>query len=254
MRYELYEKKDPIKTYDARWEVSDFNDNEVLRLFEATFGYARLIEVDTLVFARDARLGCARVMEIGIESAVKAGFRVIACFDPVSTPLSYFIAMLTAGSHPNTMGLSITASHNPKQYIGIKFTVPGVEAIGYDCGPLGGLTKVKELYHDNTYVQSYGGGGSLHIIEHPADEYIRYTMKLAGVKPNSFQGLKLVLDTFNGSAGPELYQALTRCGAEIFPIRLVPNRIFLPDRPIRQVRTKWTRPFSWQFKKMQILL
>jgi len=224
-------KKDPIKTYDARWEVSDFGDSEVLRLFEATFGYARLIEVDTLVFARDARLGCARVMEIGIESAVKAGFRVIACFDPVSTPLSYFIAMQTAGNHPNTMGLSITASHNPKQYIGIKFTIPGVEAIGYDCGPLGGLTKVKELYHDISYVQSYDGGGSLHITEHPAPEYIRYTMKLAGVKPNSFQGLKLVLDTFNGSAGSELYQALTRCGAEVIPIRLVPNGDFPTGSP-----------------------
>jgi len=224
-------KKDPIKTYDARWEVSDFDDSEVLRLFEATFGYARLIKVDTFVFARDARLGCARVMEIGIEAAVRAGFRVIACFDPVSTPLSYFIAMQTAGNNPNTMGLSITASHNPKQYIGIKYTVPGVEAIGYDCGPLGGLTKVKELYHDNAYVQSYSGGGSLRIIEHPAEEYIRYTMKLAGVKPDSFRGLKLVLDTFNGSAGPELYQALTRCGAEVIPIRLVPNGDFPTGSP-----------------------
>lgn len=224
-------KKDPIKTYDARWEVSDFGDSEVLRLFEATFGYARLIEVDTLVFARDARRGCARVMEIGIEAAVRAGFRVIACFDPVSTPLSYFIAMQTAGNHPHTIGLSITASHNPKQYIGVKFTVPGVEAIGYDCGPLGGLTKVKELYHDNSYVQAYGGGGSLHIIEHPAEEYICYTMKLAGIETNSFLGMKLVLDAFNGSAGPELYQALTRCGVEVFPLRLVPNGDFPTGSP-----------------------
>ncbi|MCK9411914.1 MAG: hypothetical protein M0Q53_06410 [Prolixibacteraceae bacterium] len=224
-------KKDPIKTYDARWEVSDFGDSEVLRLFEATFGYARLIEVDTLVFARDARLGCARVLEIGIEAAVKAGFRVIACFDPISTPLSYFIAMQTAGNHPNTMGLSITASHNPRQYIGIKYTVPGVVAIGYDCGPMGGLTKVKELYHDNSYVQKYREGGSLRIIGNPAEEYIRYTTELAGVEPKSFRGMKVVLDTFNGSAGPELYRALTRCGVEVSPIRLTPNGEFPTGSP-----------------------
>ncbi|MCK9638965.1 MAG: hypothetical protein M0R39_03570 [Prolixibacteraceae bacterium] len=224
-------KRDPIKTYDARWEVSDFGDGEVLRLFEATFGYARLIEVDTLVFARDARLGCARVMEIGIDAAVKAGFRVLACFDPISTPLSYFIAMQTARDYPNTMGLSITASHNPRQYIGIKYTVPGVVAIGYDCGPMGGLTKVKELYHDKSYVQTYGEGGTLRIIGHPAEEYIQYTMKLAGIKPGSLNGMKLVLDTFNGSAGPELYQALTRCGAEVYPIRLVPNGDFPTGSP-----------------------
>ena len=129
---------DPIKIYDARWEVSEFDDNQVLRLFESTMGYARLIDVDTIIFARDARTGCARVMEIGINATVQAGFRVIACFDPVSTPMTYFLAMQNAAKYPKTMGLTITASHNPHQYIGVKFTVPGVAAIGYDCGPLGG--------------------------------------------------------------------------------------------------------------------
>ena len=52
-----------------------------------------------------------------------------------------------ASRHPNTMGLMITASHNPAQYIGVKFTVPTVQAIGFDCGPLGGLAKVREIYH-----------------------------------------------------------------------------------------------------------
>ena len=202
--------KDPIKTYDARWEVSEFDDKEVLRLFEATFGYARFIGVDTLVFARDARLGCARVMEIGLEAAYKAGFRVYACFDPVSTPLSYFIAMQTGLIHPNTMGLSITASHNPKQYIGIKFTVPGVEAIGYDCGPLGGLTKVKQLYHDRSYIQEVRPGGSLESITHPAKDYMDYTMQLAGVNKGDLKGIKVVLD---------------------LPLRLVPNGDFPTGSP-----------------------
>jgi phosphomannomutase len=223
--------KDPIKTYDARWEVSEFSDAEVLRLFEATFGYARLIGADTLVFARDARLGCARVTEIGITAAVKAGFRVITCFDPVSTPLSYFMAMQTTLVYPKTMGLSVTASHNPKQYIGIKFTVPGIEAIGYDCGPLGGLAKIKALYHDKTYIQETGEGGSLEVIRHPAEEYIQYTMDLAGIKKGDLKGLSVVLDTFNGSAGPELYRALTLCGANVIPLRLVPNGDFPTGSP-----------------------
>ena len=223
--------KDPVKIYDARWEVTDFDDREVLRLFEATFGYARLIGVDTLVFARDARLGCAGVMEIGIHAALKAGFRVVACFDPISTPMSYFIAMQTALTHPNTMGLSITASHNPKQYIGIKYTAPGVEAIGYDCGPLGGLTKVKELYHSKEYKPELKSGGSLEVIEHPAGEYIRYSMNLARVKAGDFKGLKIVLDTFNGSAGPELYRGISLAGAEVIPLRLVPNGDFPTGSP-----------------------
>jgi phosphomannomutase len=233
--------KDPIKTYDARWEVDDFDDKEVLRLFEATFGYASLIDVDTLIFARDARLGCARVMEIGIEAAIKAGFHVIACFDPISTPLSYYVAMQYAHIHPKAMGLTITASHNPKQYIGIKFTIPGVEAIGYDCGPLGGLTKVKEFYHSTAYVQKYDKAGTLQVISHPAEAYIKYSMDLAGVQPNDFEGIKIVLDTFNGSAGPELYQALTLCGAKVIPLRLVPNGEFPTGSPNPTSQNKMDR-------------
>lgn len=223
--------KDPIKVYDARWEVSEFDDIEVSRLFEASLGYASIIGVDTIVLTRDARLGCARVMEIGINVAVEAGFRVFACFDPISTPLSYFATMQVTVNYPHTMGLTVTASHNPKQYIGIKYTVPTVEAIGYDCGPLGGLKKVKELYHQKDFTLKKSESGSLTIFKHPADEYIDYTFQLAGVESGSLRDLSIVLDTFNGSAGPEIYRALMRAGVKITTLRLVPNGDFPTGSP-----------------------
>lgn len=223
--------KDPIKVYDARWEVSEFSDQEVQRLFEASLGYAQIIGVDTLVMTRDARLGCARVMEIGIRVAVEAGFRLFVCFDPISTPLSYFAAMQTSVNFPRTMGLTITASHNPKQYVGIKYTVPTVEAIGYDCGPLGGLKKVKELYHQKDFVLPKVEGGLLTILQHPATEYINYTFQLAGLEKGELQGLSVILDTFNGSAGPELYSALVQAGVLVTPLRLVPNGEFPTGSP-----------------------
>ncbi len=223
--------KDPIKVYDARWEVGEFNDQEVQRLFEASLGYARLIGADTLVLTRDARLGCARVMEIGIRVAVEAGFRVFVCFDPISTPLSYFATMQTTVNFPNTMGLTVTASHNPKQYVGIKYTVPSVEAIGYDCGPLGGLKKIKELYHQHDFIPDKRDGGSLTLLKHPADDYIDYSFQLADLKDNELQGLSVILDTFNGSAGPELYRALIKAGVKVIPLRLVPNGDFPTGSP-----------------------
>ncbi len=223
--------KDPIKVYDARWEVSEFNDREVERLFEASLGYAQLIGVDTLVLTRDARLGCARVMEIGIKVAVNAGFRIFACFDPISTPMSYFATMQTSLKFPKTMGLTVTASHNPKQYVGIKYTVPTVEAIGYNCGPLGGLKKIKELYHNTRFTLTKIQGGSLIILQNPTDEYINYTFNLAGVKTGELSGLSVVLDTFNGSAGPELVRALSRAGVTITPNRIAPNGEFPTGSP-----------------------
>ncbi len=221
--------RDPIKVYDARWEVEEFNDDEVRRLFEATFAYGRLLGVDTLTLTRDARLGCARVLEFGVEAALRMGLRTFVCYEPVSTPQGYFTSLWVSQQHPRTMGLGITASHNPKQYVGIKFTVPTVRAIGLDCGPLGGLTKVRELYHDAKQFPSTPGG-SLALLN-LTREYIEFSLKAAGVEPGDLSGLTVVLDAFHGSAGPEIYQALTRAGACVVPHRLTPNGEFPTGSP-----------------------
>lgn len=222
--------RDPIKVYDARWEVDDFDDAAVTRLFEATLAYGRLLGVDTVTLTRDARLGCPRLLEIGINTAVRLGFRVIACGDAISTPQGYFVALRTSARHPNTMGLAITASHNPAQYIGIKFTVPTVQAIGYDCGPLGGLKKVREIYHSGEAFPNVSGG-ELHLIESPTAAYVDYSLDFAGVAPGELAGLTVVLDSFHGSAGPELWHALTKAGARVIPLRLVPNGEFPTGSP-----------------------
>jgi len=127
------------------------------------------------------------------------------------------------------MGLGITASHNPKQYIGIKFTVPTVHAIGLDCGPLGGLTKVREIYHSAERFPDIAGG-SLAVLD-LAREYISFSLEAAGVKAGDLQGLTVVLDTFHGSAGPEIHQALTRAGVCVLPHRLAPNGEFPTGSP-----------------------
>ncbi|HEY4235220.1 MAG TPA: hypothetical protein VGM76_17445 [Lacipirellulaceae bacterium] len=221
---------DPIKVYDARWEVPEFDDREVGRLFEATFAYGRLLGVDTVTLARDARLGCPRVLEIGINTALRLGFRVVACPDPISTPQGYYIALRTTARHPHTMGLMITASHNPAQYVGVKFTVPTVQAIGLDCGPLGGLAKVREIYHSTEQFAAVGGG-ELHLIKHPTEEYVAYSLDAAGVERGELTGLTVVLDAFHGSAGPEIWRALMAAGARVLPLRWVPNGAFPTGSP-----------------------
>jgi len=221
---------DPIKVYDARWEVAQFDDSEVARLFEATLIYARLLDVDTITVTRDARLGCARVMEIGLEVALRLGFRVLLCADPISTPLAYFTTLKATLRHPNTMGLAITASHNPGSYVGIKFTVPPVRAIGLDCGPLGGLTRVREIYHSDQRATPVKGG-ELQVIDHPAEEYITFCLAQAGVEKGELEGLTVVLDAFNGSAGPEMHAALRRAGAQVRHRRLVPDGRFPTGSP-----------------------
>jgi phosphomannomutase len=220
---------DPIKVYDARWEVQEFDDNAVRRLVESTLIYARQLEVDTLTLARDARLGAARVMEIALDVALRAGFRVYATLHPISTPHSYFSTLWVSQQHPRTMGLTITASHNPAQYIGMKFTVPVVHAIGYDCGPMGGLTRVREIYHSNEKLDARPGG-KLELLD-LTHEYVAFSMRQANVAPDELAGIKLVLDAFHGSCGPELTMALGRAGVDVRGLRLVPDGHFPSGSP-----------------------
>ena len=69
--------RDPIKVYDARWEVDESDDDAVRRLFEATFAYGRELNADTVTLARDGRLGAGRVLEIATETALRMGFQVL---------------------------------------------------------------------------------------------------------------------------------------------------------------------------------
>lgn len=220
---------DPIKVYDARWEVHEFNDDQVRRLFEATFAYGRLLGVDTVTLTRDARLGCARVLELGIEVALRMGLRVFARLEPISTPQGYFTTLHVSQEYPNTMGLGVTASHNPRQYIGIKFTVPTVQAIGQDCGPMGGLTRIRQIYHSREKFPPVPGG-SFHLLD-LTREYVDFSLAAAGIRPGDLAGLSVVLDTFHGSAGPELFMALTKAGCRIETLRLVPNGEFPTGSP-----------------------
>lgn len=221
--------EDPIKVYDARWEMDDFSDDEVRRLLRASLAYGRSIEVDTVVITRDARLHAAHLMQMAAEEAVRMGLRVYLRPEPISTPQAYFTALCVSEEHPRTMGLAITASHNPRQYIGIKFTVPTVQAIGLDCGPSGGLRQVRHLYHSSDTFEPVSGG-SLHMLE-LGREYVDFSMAQSGVGHGDLDGLSVVIDSLHGSAGPEIYTALTRAGVRVEAVHLVPDARFPAGSP-----------------------
>lgn len=229
MKENLLSARDPIKVYDARWEVHEFDDPAIVRLFEATFAYARQLNVDTVTLARDGRLGAAHVLELATETALRMGMRVFVCPDPVTTPHGYFLTLYTSREHPRTMGLMVTASHNPKQYIGVKFTVPTVQAIGEDCGPMGGLSAIRKIYHSGEKFAPTSGG-TLQVMN-IRREYIAFSMRQAGIGAGDLQGISVVLDGFHGVAGPELMIALQIAGVRVEPLRFLPDGQFPTGSP-----------------------
>jgi phosphomannomutase len=222
-------ERDPIKVYDARWEIDEFDRKEVARLIEATLIYGRLLGVDAVTICRDARMGCAPLMELALDISLGAGFDVFLCPDPVSTPQSYFMTFHVSEEHPRTMGLMFTASHNPANYVGLKVVVPPVQAIGLDCGPLGGFQKIRQIYHEKESL-ARAGGATLRV-QSLSREYVDFSLRRVGLADGSLEGIHVVFDFLNGSAGTEIMEALQRTGATVFPLRLVPDGSFPTGSP-----------------------
>ena len=223
-------QSDPIKVYDARWERGEFSEAQIKRLFEASFIYGKELGVDTVFFSRDARFGCAEVIQWGIDSAKKANFEVYICPNSISTPQSYFATAKITLDHPGTMGFAVTASHNPANYIGIKMTTPGIRAIGLDSGPLGGLKRIREIYHSDLHLSETGRNAKLHLVDFQ-NTFIDESLKAAAVAPGSLFGIKVVLDSMNGSGGAETYSALQKAGVDVTPVNLLPDGFFPNGSP-----------------------
>ena len=221
--------RDPIRVYDARWEADEFNRAEIRRLVEATLLYGRLLGVDTVTLCRDARGGCAPLVELAMEMALAAGFDVFLCPDPVSTPLSYFMSFSVSERRPGTMGLMFTASHNPATYVGLKVVVPPVQAIGLNCGPLGGFARIREIYHGQETLGRPARGRLQ--VWNPAQDYVEFSLRTVGVGEGTLAGVSVVFDFFNGSAGGEMLVALQRAGAAFTPLRLVADGTFPTGSP-----------------------
>lgn len=215
-----------FKAYDVRTKNESLSDKGLFNLASAVAAYYALdVKVKSLIIARDARLACPRVMEALVEKALEAGLDVLINPIQISTCQFYFMCMknIKAG------GVMITASHNPKEYIGMKFVGKEVSPIASDCGILGGITGIKRRYQDEDFHISEKKG-SIKILQ-LQKEYVEYTMKLAGVKKDSLKGMKVFGEFLSGAAGLDFTMAMNAAGVDFTPSNLIPDGNFPHGEP-----------------------
>ncbi len=115
-----------FKAYDIRGTVPDqINPDLVYRAARAFAEWSRAEEV---IVGRDARLSSPALAEAVINGLIVSGVTVWD-IGVVSTPVLNF-----AVAHHRRHGMMITASHNPKEYNGIKLIDPSAEQIYYGRG------------------------------------------------------------------------------------------------------------------------
>lgn len=202
-----------FRAYDIRTPAAQLTPGLAERLFRAEAAYFREdLGVKTVILARDARSSGPAYFEMGAEILTESGLQVRLIPGVCSTSLFYFAGMLW----PEAGGIMIGASHNPSGDTGQKLIAPGVRPIAESIGPFGGLDRIKDLYIRGAGAKSDAKGefwGS-----DPTEEYIRHSMKLAGVREEDLIGLKMLHDYVHGAAGREMLLAFSIAGAQLTPL------------------------------------
>ncbi len=203
------ERLKSFRTYDIRGVVPD--DLDVELAYRVGLCFAQWRKVKEVVVGRDARLSSPALAEALIKGLCEAGINVLDA-GLVSTPMLNF-----AVTRHECHGLMITASHNPRQYNGIKIIDPQVEQIYYGRG----LEQLEALVADAKPAPAAQPG---RVYLRPAlADYENYLIeRFDGAY---FGDLSVVVDCSNGVGGLAL-RALERLGIHHHLLNHIPNGEF----------------------------
>jgi len=219
-------KKNLFKAYDIRSKRSNFDEESSNGLCHA-IAYYMLHDVKTksIVLGRDSRIGGELLMQKALDIFVQSGLIVYLEANPIGSCQFYYACM----QHPDSGGVMITASHNPGTYLGMKIVAKDVESVSLESGPEGGLAKI-EFYYEKRLLANKRKGGGIRVLN-TMDQFIDYSMRLAGVSSGTLEGLAVVCEFFHGSYGPAVSRALTQCGVQGMYRNLIPDGDFPSGDP-----------------------
>ncbi|MEK7566593.1 MAG: phosphomannomutase/phosphoglucomutase [Patescibacteria group bacterium] len=183
-----------FKEYDIRGKYPDeIDEDAVYKIGSAFCEYLNQKKhFGKIVVGRDARLSSPELSEVFTQGVLDQGRDVIDV-GLCSTPLFYF-ALNSSGSAGGGM---ITASHNPKEYNGLKLIREG----GRPVYKKDGLPEVETLANLEI-ARKFGVGKATK--EDFSRGYLDFLKKHTDTK----RPLKIVADASNGSAGPILEKFL----------------------------------------------
>ena len=175
-----------FKAYDVRGRIPDeLNEEIAYRIGRA---YASYLSPGKVVVGHDIRLTSESISESLIEGLRDSGVDVLH-IGTCGTEEVYF-----ATFHYGTDGgIVVTASHNPKDYNGMKFVREDSKPISGDTG----LFDIQALAEANRF-DAVGTLGGLERLDHRS-AYIEHL--LTYVDPSQCRPLKIVTNAGNGGAG-----------------------------------------------------
>jgi phosphomannomutase len=205
-----------FKAYDVRGLYGAELDEDGARAIGRA--YVEQFSPQRIAVGRDMRLSSPSMATALIEGAATAGADVLD-IGLVGTEMLYF----AVGEGGLDGGVMVTASHNPKEYTGMKIVRAGALPVGGDSG----LLDVR----DRALGTDPSGSVPPGAVE-PLDIWPGYVDRvLSFVDPAALRPLKVVIDAANGMAGTMLPPVLERLPTEPVQCFFEPDGSFPNHEP-----------------------
>jgi phosphomannomutase len=193
-----------FKAYDVRGVVPDELDEDLARSIGSAF--AEWSGVDAVAIGRDCRLSSPSLAAALSEGITSRGTDVLD-IGLASTDLLYF----TSGSR-SVAGIMLTASHNPPEYNGMKFCLPGARPVGQGTG----LDEIRDLAERSAFSPGAARGTARR--EEMLEAYVEHVLSFVDV--SAMRPLTVVADTANGMGGlvvPPVFERLPVTLVHLYP-------------------------------------
>jgi len=202
-----------FRAYDIRGRADSQLSEYAYRMIGQAFGSEVRKrtgkESPRICIGRDARTHSPAFEKAAIEGLLASGCTVIL-IGAVPSPVNYW----TICSQNLDGGTHVTASHNPGHDNGIKFCLAGANSFA------GEDIQILKRRIDNQ--DFFEGKGSLETL----DVEPIYMDHVASIFKGVGDGMKVVVDSGNGIAGPLYTELLRRVGAEVVGLYIEPDGTF----------------------------
>ncbi len=178
---------DIFKAYDVRGLYPSDIDEEIVRQIGRAF--VVYLRAGRIAVSRDMRLSSPALAAAFIDGARTQGADV-ADYGLMGTDMLYYA--VARDGHDG--GAQITASHNPKQYNGVKLVREAALPLSGDAG----ISEIRDMIVAGTIPDPVGPRGTC-ADKHLLEDYIDHVLSF--IDPSLIRPFRLVLDAGSGIAG-----------------------------------------------------
>src|SRR5215213_7523216 len=209
---------DVFRAYDIRGVYpDDINEEDYYRIAK---GYVYLFKPKTMVVGMDARLSSPPLKAALTRGFNDAGVDVVD-IGKITTDMIYF----AVGASDYSGGVVVSASHNPKQYNGMKLVREKAAAISSDTGLFDIRDVLKEGKDAEVTSETKGQCSERDIL----NDYVAHVLK--SVDPASIKKFRFVGNANFGYVSRVVSVLVEKLGLDLLPLNFEPDGSFPKGPP-----------------------